>query len=446
VAAFEQALASGHASEALELYGGHLWDPSDLTECPAFEHWLDGERQRLHELAVGAALTLAQELERDRSFVDAVQWLRRARDWSPYDKAVMRPLLKMLHGMGERAAAVREYDAYEKRMAADLELTPSAELVELIEEIRSSTAGSEGAGAEPAILPVIEAEPIGAASPTEGHTHGSDLKLGASAAGSGSGRFWRGVAVGAVGATLATVVAFLSWPPATSPESPDLDPRLVLVRPFSNETGRPELERLGIMAADWISQGLVETGIVRVIHTAPIEIDPAIAPARAGSIPRAGTTVSGSFYSVGDSVSFQVQIIESMSGEVLASIGPVLVSLRDPRAGVEELRQRTTGALASVVDPLLASWVAATRPPPSYEAYQLFAQGFDAYSGARFFRPSESADFLTAADYFRRAAALDSTYALPLLWEVYARSYGGDRDGEASLLDDLTSRRDALTR
>jgi len=52
VAAFEEALASGHAREALELYGGHLWDPSDLTECPAFEQWLDGERQRLHRLAV----------------------------------------------------------------------------------------------------------------------------------------------------------------------------------------------------------------------------------------------------------------------------------------------------------------------------------------------------------------------------------------------------------
>jgi len=100
-----------------------------------------------------------------------------------------------------------------------------------------------------------------------------------------------------------------------------------------------------------------------------------------------------------------------------------------------------------VVDPRLASWVAATGPPPSYEAYQLFAQGFDAYSGARFFGgPSERTGFLTAADYFRQAAALNSTYALPLLWEVYARSHGGDRDGVASILDDLTSRRDALTR
>ena len=141
-------------------------------------------------------------------------------------------------------------------------------------------------------------------------------------------------------------------------ESSDLDPRLVWVRPFSNETGMPELERLGNMAADWISQGLAETGVVRVLATMPMranaEINPAIAPASSSSIRQAGTTVSGSFYSIGDSVSFQVQVLESASGEVLASVGPVLASARDPRAGVEDLRQRTTGALASAVDPLLA--------------------------------------------------------------------------------------------
>ena len=55
VVAFDQALAAGHAREALEFYGGHLWDPADLADCPAFERWLDGERERLRKLAVGAA-------------------------------------------------------------------------------------------------------------------------------------------------------------------------------------------------------------------------------------------------------------------------------------------------------------------------------------------------------------------------------------------------------
>ena len=96
VAAFDQALAAGHTREALELYSGHLWDPYDLADCTAFERLLDGERQRLCRLAVGAAVSLAQEFERDGGVADAAQWLRRARDWAPYDEAVVRPLLKLL--------------------------------------------------------------------------------------------------------------------------------------------------------------------------------------------------------------------------------------------------------------------------------------------------------------------------------------------------------------
>ena len=233
---------------------------------------------------------------------------------------------------------------------------------------------------------------------------------------------------------------------------PDLDPRLVLVRPFSNETGRPELERLGNMPPtgfprDWPKREW--RGSYLPCRSAPMtkSTQRSRRPERvryAGLAPR----FRGPSTPRGTRFRFQVQVLESRSGKILASVGPVLASVQDPRADVDELRQRTTGgALASAVDPLLASWVAATRPPPSYEAYRLFAQGFDVFFGAQITRGStDRAGFLTAADYFRRAADLDSTYALPLLWEMYARRNGADREGRDSTLDDLTRRRDTLTR
>ena len=122
-------------------------------------------------------MTLAQELERDGSFVDAAQWLRKARAWAPYEGAVMLSLLQLLHRAGERAAAVSEYDAYEKRLAADLEMTPSAKMSELIEEIRSTTAGPEASGPalvapdvaelETPVPPMPEATPTGTARHTD---------------------------------------------------------------------------------------------------------------------------------------------------------------------------------------------------------------------------------------------------------------------------------------
>ena len=434
VAAFDEALAAGHEREALELYRGHLWDGSDFSDCPAFERWLERERQRLRLKAVGAAVTQAQELERDGSFVDAAKWLQQARDWAPFDEIVVQLLPKLLHRLGDRAGAIREYEAFAERLREDYEAEPAPETTALIESVR---AREQPNGAVLPSAPVTKHPAAAAVTSVTVEARRSWRTRGRAAAAI--------IVLGAV-----TVVGAAIIIRSGRGESPDLDPRLVWVRPFSNETGRPELERLGNMAADWISQGLAETGVVRVLPTLPVgantEIDPAIPPAQAGSIRNAGTTVTGSFYAMEDSVSFQVQVLESASGEILASVGPVLASPQDPRAGVEELRQRTTGALASAVDPLLASWVAATGPPPSYETYRLFAQGFDAFFGAAVSDRDRRARWLTAADYFRRAADLDSTYALPLLWEVYARFNGGDREGMDSTLDDLTGRRDALTR
>jgi serine/threonine-protein kinase len=435
--AFEQLLDGGKEEEALALYRGALLEGFHLSGCLEFERWLEDERLRLKRRAAHAVRSLVEQAEAQGNLAKAVEWGRKATAIVPNDETALRRLITLLDREGNRAGAIREYEAFAKRLREDCEAEPAPETRALIEAVRvREQANGSVLPSAPLSIPLTK-QPVEAqqASVTT-QPRPSWRTRGRAAAAI--------VVLGAILAVGATVIR------NGRADSPNLDPGLVLVRPFSNETGNPELETLGIMAADWISQGLAETGVVRVLATMTIdansESDPAIAPAQSGSMRHAGTTVSGSFYSMGDSVSFQVQVIESASGEILASVGPVLASVRDPRGGVEELRQRTTGALASVVDPLLASWVSATRPPPSYEAYQLFAQGLDAYFGAVTSGEDRDAGMLTAADYFRRAADLDSTYALPLLWEVYAHMNRFDREGIDSTLDDLTGRRDALTR
>ena len=435
--AFEQLLDGGKEEEALALYRGELLEGFHLSGCLEFERWLEDERLRLRRRAAHAAWSLVEQAEAQGNLAKAGEWARRATVIVPNDETALRRLITVLDRAGDRAGAIHEYEAFAERLREDHEADPAPETTEVIAAVRTcEEANGSVLPSAPPSAPVTEQPVDEALASVTTQPRASWRTRGRAAAAI--------MVLGAIAAAGATVIR------NGRGDAPDLDPRLVLVRPFSNETGRPELERLGNMAADWISQGLAETGIVRVLPAMRIgsdaEIDPAIAPAQAGSMRRAGTTVSGSFYSVGDSVSFQAQVIESASGEVLASIGSVMASVRNPRAGVEELRQRTTGALASAVDPLLASWVAATRPPPSYEAYQLFARGFDVYWRAEIPQPRDTLGFLTAADYFRRAADLDSTYALPLLWEVYARGRGHDQEGMASALADLTDRRDALTR
>jgi len=161
----------------------------------------------------------------------------------------------------------------------------------------------------------------------------------------------------------------------------------------------------------------------------------------------AAIAVFGSFYQQGDSIVFQAQITDVATGELLRAIGRIAASADEPIKAVETLRQRTTGALATVLDPQLKSWASAAGQPPSYEAYQLYAEGMHA-----FFRGSTIKVYTEwelqgreAADYFHRAAALDTTFAVPLLWALYALRLARDRVRADSLAQALDERRDRLT-
>jgi DNA-binding SARP family transcriptional activator len=69
---FDAALAARDTDRALELYGGELLPGFHVDGCPEFEHWLDGERERLRRRAVAAALDAAAALENTGNGVAAL--------------------------------------------------------------------------------------------------------------------------------------------------------------------------------------------------------------------------------------------------------------------------------------------------------------------------------------------------------------------------------------
>lgn len=66
---------------------------------------------------------------------------------------------------------------------------------------------------------------------------------------------------------------------------PRLDPNLVVVAVFVNQTGDPTLDPVGLMAADWITQGLSQTGIVAVAPLPPSEVSEGVKERRQRSYP-----------------------------------------------------------------------------------------------------------------------------------------------------------------
>lgn len=212
--------------------------------------------------------------------------------------------------------------------------------------------------------------------------------------------------LGAVTAVLGALSA-LEWF-----EARELAPDRVVVAPFANFTSDARLDPVSGMTAFWITEGLSRTGVVDVVPTftavrsthfveESAAADPATALARET---RAGIVVVGSFGRTADSLSFQAEVMDARSGELIGSISPVRTGL-DPSIGVEAVRSRVMGLLATRLDPRVLD--VEVQAPPNYEAYQAFSAGLDAYVRN---------DFSGAIPLFESAYLADSTMVSALLY------------------------------
>lgn len=137
VLAFENELDAGKPNAALQLYRGDLLDGFFVASSPEFEKWLEGERERQRHRAADAAWTLANQLADYGDRPAAARWAIRAGAMSPFDESMGRRLMTLLSGLGDRAAALRAYEAFAARMRTDLDLVPSAETRALADRIRT---------------------------------------------------------------------------------------------------------------------------------------------------------------------------------------------------------------------------------------------------------------------------------------------------------------------
>ena len=144
--AFEQLLDEGQVEEALALYRGELLEGFHLSGCLEFERWLEDERRRLKQRAAEAAWSLAQQALAGGRMAEAARWGRRALALSPYDEGVVQRVIELLDRAGDRAGAIREYEAFAKRLREDHEAEPAPETTALIESVRAREQRN-GAGA-----------------------------------------------------------------------------------------------------------------------------------------------------------------------------------------------------------------------------------------------------------------------------------------------------------
>lgn len=402
--AFEDAIAVGDLEDSLEHYRGDFLEGFFLSGAADFDRWLEEQRAHLRRSATQAAGALIDRCESAADALTAAKWARRAAGLTPLDEAVVRRLIALLDQLGDRAGAVEVYERFAARIADELDVKPAPETDALIEMVRVREMARQPVK-PPSMSPVRAANVAALPSPSPSRSYVTRSNLAAAAI----------LAVAAVALLL------------RGRGGPELNADRVVVVQFANRTGDTTLDPLGVLAAEWITQGLSETGLVEVAD-AGVELPDVLGGTRqargsglntrnASEAARSlalttgsGVAVSGSYFRHGDSLEFAASVTDERRREVVRSLGPLLTTLTDPRPALAALRQRVIAALAVVIDPRLRDWRGRTSQPPSYAAYREFAAGVDA---------TNRLDNAEALRLFKRATALDSSYTLPLVWAAF---------------------------
>jgi tetratricopeptide (TPR) repeat protein len=236
----------------------------------------------------------------------------------------------------------------------------------------------------------------------------------------------------------AVALVFKPWESVNKPSSETIaKSKRVVIVPFQNQTGDPSLNPLGRMVADWVTQGLLQTGLAEVIP--PERLSELEENKSVGAIAKAtgaSTIVMGSYYKLGETIQFQAKVMDA-NEKILQAIEPITSETAKIMDGVESVRQRVLGALAMVLDERPEREVEAASKPPTYEAYQQYIQGLDLFI--------KQLDYPGALEYFKRAYAIDTSFISPLIWASYSYGVRGQLGQVDSLVRFLDLRRAQLT-
>jgi DNA-binding SARP family transcriptional activator len=416
--AFEEHCDIGERREALDVYRGDLMPGFFASGGNGFEEWLQGERNRIRELASKTAWDVADDESRSGNHQLSVIWGRRAVELAPFQESGVRRLLLLLESTGDRAGAIFAYEKFAQRLHAELELTPTPETQELIATIRARNH-------------VTNRSTAGVALPTPRSVAIPDLPANALAPRRPRGRRIV-MAVGVFLVVIATPALLLA-----RAKRPARSANHVHVANFINRTGDATIDALGRLASKRVIASLTGTGILHVV-AAPATPDSGRVDAaekgrtrlvvpRAGIDRRAGIVVAGEIQRAAGAYHLLASVFDVTASRVVWTIPGVVRDSDSLAAAIDDVSDRITGAVAALASPRFSSWFPTASSPPTFAAFQEFAQGVELQArGAH-------AD---ALEPLRRAIALDSTFVVAQLQlaVAHANTYDNAADSIAQAL------------
>ncbi len=310
---FLERLEADDLERAAALNGGPFLDGVFLKGAPEFERWVERERRRLHDLHVQALEKLAERATARGDHAASVRWWREAAHAEPLNARATQRLMEALGATGDSAGALKLFQVHQSLVRAELGMEPEPALVALAERLRYGNGTRGGPDA-------MVRHPPDASSPTEGPATWAPTV--ATPPFSLARR--RPLAVAGV-----ALVVMLGAPAAWRWErGPAAARSRIVVVPFENRTRDSSLADIGVLLADWLTDGLVKRAGAPVVPATTVR--ELMSREAASSTPRlfarrTGATmlVAGHYARVGDSLEFRAEVLNVADGGLLASIGPL---------------------------------------------------------------------------------------------------------------------------
>jgi DNA-binding SARP family transcriptional activator len=445
VADFETAIAAGRFDEAVSLYRGPFLDGVYIKEAPEFEHWSEEQRVRLAAAKGRALEELARRATQAGELATAAEWWERRAADDPLSSRVARAHMEALASVGDREKAIARAAVHTALIRQELGAEPDRDLVAFAERLHQSSLGS--GGAKPGVTTRSTRGPPTADTHIPSHQSDSSPSSAVAARVPVERRRSQRLPL-VIGVTAVLAVGMTAVLVRLRTRTPDS--HRVLVAALENRTGDPALDRLGTMAADWITQGLRATGLTEVVDPmstllAARQLAPdssrgdhaGLALANAMARRAAATIVVwGAVYRQDDSLIYRVQITDLTQRRQFPSIEPVSARVEDAVGGADKLRAKVAGALAVALDERIASVSDAASRPPSFAAYQEYMIGLEEFV---------LRDQVRAVPHFEEASRLDPEFTQPLIWAAFAYGNSHQTVKRDSVIALLAERRERLT-
>ena len=234
----------------------------------------------------------------------------------------------------------------------------------------------------------------------------------------------------------------------TRPDGRAGAPTRAVVAVFDNQTGDPDLDDVGKMLQDWLTEGLQQTELMEVVPTMTAReswmfVDGEVAAGRRrnrisalADETDADLVLSGTVYREGGRLQVLTHVTDAVSDRAAISVEPVVGLVEDVSGLLDAVREQVLGSLAASTNQRLEAQLGSAGRAPGFEAYGVLNQGLELYLAR---------EYEEASTLFLRAYELDTTYAVPLIYASLTLRNAGDWGRSDSVVTILERRREEVS-